>query len=77
MGREVGAYVCAETHGSLRDSARTWARLPRIRGGLGRVCFCPKKLGNFTKSKDYLHIPQDLQGGQNGAFRRAEGGTPE
>ena len=49
----------------------------RAFGVLGRVRFCPKKLGNFTKSKDYLHIPQDLQGGQNGAFRRAEGGTPE
>lgn len=49
----------------------------RAFGGLGRVRFCPKKLGDFTKSKDYLHIPQDLQGGQNGAFRRAEGGTPE
>ena len=49
----------------------------RAFGGLGRVRFCPKKLGVFTKSKDYLHIPQDLQGGQNGAFRRAEGGTPE
>ncbi len=77
MGREVGAYVCAETHGSLRDSARTWARLPRIRGDWVGCAFVRKSWGILQKSKDCLHIPQDLQGGQNGAFRRAEGGTPE
>ena len=49
----------------------------RAFGGIGLGVLLPEKLGNFTKSKDYLHIPQDLQGGQNGAFRRAEGGTPE
>ena len=48
----------------------------RAIGGLGRMRFCPKKLGNFTKSKDYLHIPQDIQGvkmarsvGQRGALQ--------
>lgn len=59
MGREVGAYVCAETHGAFRDSARTWARVPRIRG-VWVDALLLKKLGKFIKSKDYLHIPQDL-----------------
>lgn len=55
MGREVGAYVCAETHGSLRDSARTWARLPRIRGiGLGALW--PEKVGKFYKKVKIIYI---------------------
>lgn len=48
MGREVGAYVCAETPSAVGDSARTWARLPRIRG-IGSGALLPEKVGKFYK----------------------------
>lgn len=76
MGREVGAYVCAETHGSLRDSARTWARLPRIRGDWVGCAFARKSWGILQKVKIIYIFRKTFKGvkmarsvGQRGALQ--------
>ena len=55
MGREVGAYVCAETPSAVGDSARTWARLPRIRGDWVGCAFA-RKVGEFYKKVKIVYI---------------------